>query len=153
MNLSDFDQSKYLAGRDLPEGGLVATIAGFEIVDLKDGSKKPAVKFLQGVKPLLLNKTNRGRLAKIFGTDDTQAMVGQRIAVYYDPDVSFGGETVGGLRVRAAPAASRPAAGETASGPQPVGSVLPQPGAINPATGKPYGFQAQTKELDDEIPF
>lgn len=102
MNLNDFNSSKYLGKGDVPQSGLNLTIASFGIEEMKkDGEKKPYCTFVQqGVKPMLLNKSNRSRLESIFGTDDTGAMIGRQVNVFNDPMVEFGGQVVGGLRIR-----------------------------------------------------
>lgn len=109
MNLNDFNSSKYLGKGDVPQSGLNLTIAGFGIEEMKkDGEKKPYCTWVQvGVKPMLLNKSNRSRLESIFGTDDTGAMIGRQVNVFNDPMVEFGGQLVGGLRIR--PLATGPA--------------------------------------------
>jgi hypothetical protein len=109
MNLNDFNSSKYLGKNDVPASGLNLTLAGFGIEEMKkDGEKKPYCTFVQvGIKPLLLNKSNRTRLEAIFGTDDTGAMIGRQVNVFNDPMVEFGGQVVGGLRIR--PVANTPA--------------------------------------------
>jgi hypothetical protein len=100
MKFSELSSSKYLAKTDVPAQGINLTIASFSLVQLDDG-KKPAMAFLEAnVKPLLLNATNRNRLTDMFGTDDSQQMIGQRVNVYNDPNVEMGGKLVGGLRVR-----------------------------------------------------
>lgn len=100
MKFSDLDNSKYLSKKDVPDTGLDLTIAGFELVQLKDG-QKPAMSFREpGVKPMLVNKTNRNRLSQLFKTDESRNMVGRQINVWHDPNVEMGGELVGGLRVR-----------------------------------------------------
>ena len=104
MDLNDFTQSKYLAGKDVPLTGLTLTIAGFDIAQLQDGTSKPAMRFLQaGIKPMLLNRTNRDFLVISFGTSQTEALIGQRVGVFFDLTVKGPtGAKVGGLRLRAA---------------------------------------------------
>ena len=161
MNLNDFNQSKYLAGRELPEGGLDLVIGGFDIVKLQDGTSKPAMSWTNpAIKPMLLNKTNRLRLEVMFRTSQTEALIGQRVGVFFDRMVQGpNGDMVGGLRLRPA--------GQT-----PTGSGVPlqnppppyQPGhQPNPARQVATGFQpqpAQPQTLQDvvgdwtqEVPF
>jgi hypothetical protein len=104
MNLNDFNQSKYLAGRELPEGGLDLVIGGFDVVKLNDGTSKPAMSWTNpSVKPMLLNRTNRLRLEVIFRTSQTEALIGQRVGVFFDRMVQGpSGDMVGGLRLRPA---------------------------------------------------
>jgi hypothetical protein len=64
-------------------------------------------------------------MSKACGSDDTDDWIGKQIVVFVDENVSFGGELVGGLRIRkhkqAAPVAPRaaPRAAATAGGPPP----------------------------------
>jgi hypothetical protein len=104
VNLQDFNQSKYLAGKELPEGGLDLVIGGFDIVKLQDGTSKPAMSWTNpAIKPMLLNKTNRMRLEVIFRTSQTEALIGQRVGVFFDRMVQGpNGDMVGGLRLRPA---------------------------------------------------
>ena len=127
MNLQDFNQSKYLAGRELPEGGLDLVIGGFDVVKLNDGTSKPAVSWTNpAIKPMLLNKTNRLRLEVLFRTSQTEALIGQRVGVYFDRMVQGpNGDMVGGLRLRPA--------GQT-----PTGSGVP---LQNPPPPYQPGFQ------------
>ena len=153
MNLNDFNQSKYLAGRELPEGGLDLVIARFESVVLNDGTSKPAVHWSNpAIKPMLLNKTNRMRLEALFRTSQTEALIGQRVGVFFDRMVvGPTGEMVGGLRLR--PANTVPAA--------PLGY---QPGhQPNPAAGvvrerlqppvPPQTVQDVAGDWTQEVPF
>jgi hypothetical protein len=104
MNLNDFNNSKYLAKTDVPEHGMTLTIAGFGIEEMRDGTKKPWVSWVQpGWKPMLLNKINRSRLASICSTDQTEAMIGKQVQVFTDPMVEMSGQVVGGLRIRPVP--------------------------------------------------
>ncbi len=48
---------------------------------------------------MLLNKTNLRLLASMLG-DDTDDWRGHEVEVYHDPSISYGGQLVGGLRVR-----------------------------------------------------
>jgi hypothetical protein len=100
MNLNDFSNSKFLSKSDVPEQGQVLTIAGFGIEEMRDKTRKPYVTWVEQVKPLLLNKTNRSRLEVICGTSQTEAMVGRKVVVFNDPLVEMSGQVVGGLRIR-----------------------------------------------------
>jgi len=157
MNLQDFNQSKYLAGRELPEGGLDLVIGGFDVVKLNDGTSKPAMSWTNpSVKPMLLNRTNRLRLEVIFRTSQTEALIGQRVGVFFDRMVQGpNGDMVGGLRLRPA--------GQGIQQPQ-AGVQTFTPGhQPNPARQVATGFQpqpAQPQTLQDvvgdwtqEVPF
>lgn len=127
MDLNALNNSKFLAKGDVGEAGRVLTIAGFGFETLKDGEPpKLVVKFIEGGKPLVCNKTNRNRLIAAMGTSNTDQMIGRKIEVFFDPMVEYGGQLVGGLRIR-----PHQAAAEAARAP------------INPATGLPYTPAAQ----------
>jgi hypothetical protein len=71
---------------------------------MRDDSEKPCISFVeQDYLPLLLNATNRNRLIAIFGTGETDELVGRKIRVYNDPMVEFGGKVVGGVRIGKVP--------------------------------------------------
>lgn len=136
MNLNDFSKSNYLSGKDLPPDGLVLTVAKFDVIDMKDGTRKPAVFWQEGhMKPLLLNKTNRTRLTAIFRSDDTQRMIGQKVGVFFDANVEMAGEIVGGLRIRAA----------VQNNPQAVPNIIANAMATLPSV--------QVKYDDADVPF
>ena len=175
MNLNDFNQSKYLAGRELPEGGLDLTIAGFEICKMQDGTSKPAVLWTTpGMKPMLLNKTNRLRLEVIFRTAETTALIGQRVGVFFDRMVQGpNGDMVGGLRLRPAGYVPAPVPAGTipqhvadaiseqqrgwapvapATPPAPTGLELAQLRAAQALQAKQVG-PAGADPFDQEVPF
>lgn len=103
MKASDLTPSKYLRQSDVEPAKLV-TITGVEKVKFDQGGEskvKWAMSFRELDKPLLLNKTNINRTVKAVGTDDVEDWVGRKIVLYFDPDVEFGGDIVGGIRIRA----------------------------------------------------
>jgi len=101
MNFDDLKTSKYLAQKDVPDSGLDLTIAGFEMVTMKDNAQKVVVSWREpGVKPMIVNATNRNRLTALCKTSESRNMVGHRVNVYTDTTVEMGGEIVGGLRIR-----------------------------------------------------
>jgi hypothetical protein len=70
--------------------------------EAKDGRPAEPAKWVitfEGERCLGLNKTNLALVARWFGKRPS-AWVGQRITVYRDDSISFGGRLVGGLRVR-----------------------------------------------------
>ena len=54
-----------------------------------------------------LNKTNLATLIEAFGKDTTR-WVGQQVVLYVNPDVSYHGKMLGGVRIRADVAATAP---------------------------------------------
>ena len=56
--------------------------------------------FMEPVKPMILNKTNSKTIEKLLKTPYIEDWAGHKITLYVDPNVRFGGEITGGLRVR-----------------------------------------------------
>ncbi len=117
-NINQMVQSKYLKTSDVPDP-VIVTIAGVKQVNVaKDGDApemKWVIKFKEFAIPMVLNSTNIHIAAKVLGSDETNDWKGKEIILYTDPNVSFGGQVVGGLRFRGqekAPvkAAAKPAA-------------------------------------------
>jgi hypothetical protein len=106
VNLSDLKSSKYLKRSDVGPGVLV-TIQKVELADVaREGAEpemKPALWFDELDKPMVLNSTNGQIIANITGqeNDIEHNWLGTRIVLYDDPNVSYGGKLVGGIRVRA----------------------------------------------------
>jgi len=102
-NIKEMIPSNYLKQSDFPEDFIV-TVRGVEKKNIaQDG--KPAdykwlAKFAEFDKPMVLNPTNIQLMAKACGSDDTDGWMGKQVIVYVDENVSFGGEIVGGLRIR-----------------------------------------------------
>jgi hypothetical protein len=67
----------------------------------EDIDMKWLVKFKEFTKPMVLNSTNIQLLSKATGAESTEEAIGKQVIVYVDPNVSFGGKLVGGLRIKA----------------------------------------------------
>lgn len=101
--VSDMIESKYLKQSDAPDPVIVTVTKVGRINIAKDGDQpdeKWAVRFKEFNKPMILNSTNIKLLEKACGSDDTDQWVGREVVVYTDDSVSFGGQIVGGLRIR-----------------------------------------------------
>jgi hypothetical protein len=102
--ISEMRESKFLKKEDVGRGAL-GTIASCTQHNVAMEGAAPEMKWCLGFqeldKPLVLNSTNIQLCAQICGSDDTDHWVGKRIVLYTDPNVSFGGKLVGGIRVRA----------------------------------------------------
>lgn len=102
-NINEMVQSKYLKQVDVPDP-LIVTVQGVKQVNMAKEDEAPeykwAIKFRELDKPMVLNSTNIHVAAKVFGSDHTDAWKGKEIILYTDPNVSFGGQVVGGLRFR-----------------------------------------------------
>jgi hypothetical protein len=97
-------ESKFLKQSDIGAGALM-TVTGCERYNVAKEGAEPELKwcltFQENDKPLVLNSTNIQICERVFGSDDTDHWVGKKIVLYVDPNVSYGGKVVGGIRVRA----------------------------------------------------
>jgi len=126
---SEMRESKFLKQSDVGAGVLM-TVAGCSQHNVAQQGAEPEMKwcleFHESEKPLVMNATNIQLCERIFGADDTDEWTGKKVVLYTDPNVSYAGKIVGGVRVRA-----------------------PKKGA-----GVPKPVQLPAEELDDsEIPF
>jgi len=149
MDLAALDQSKYLGKNDIPDDGIILTIASFDMVQMNKGDPdKLCIHWREpGVKPMLINKTNRTRLRSMFRSDESRNMVGKQVAVWNDPNVEYGGQIVGGLRLRAV-AQPTPV--------QPPAAVAAEVQRVtSPTVGPDPALKAKLAAggFDDEIPF
>lgn len=101
--ISEMLASNWLKKEDLsdPVGGETFTIKRVteELVGADQQSKWALHWKERDVMPMLLNKTNLRLLASMLG-DDTDDWIGKEVEVYHDPTIAYGGQLVGGLRVR-----------------------------------------------------
>jgi hypothetical protein len=103
---SDLDQaygSKFLSAADVGTRKIRTRIAKVRKAELRviDGTKR--VKFVLHFedidKPMVLNATNKNELVKRLGRNPAK-WIGALVGIFVDPEVEFGGKTVGGLRLR-----------------------------------------------------
>ena len=156
MNFDDLKTSKYLAQKDVPDAGLDLTVAGFELVTMKDNAQKVVMSFREpGVKPMIVNATNRNRLTALCKSPESRNMIGHRVNVFSDPTVEMGGELVGGLRIRpcsaqgAGPAVTTPPVAGVS--PDALQAALKLLQARADAAAKPG--PAGKDPFDQEVPF
>jgi hypothetical protein len=101
---SDMRESKFLKKEDVGRG-MLATITGCIQKNVaKEGADpehKWCLTFREIDKPLVLNSTNVQLCEAICGSDDTDDWIGKTIVLYTDPNVSYQGKLIGGIRVRA----------------------------------------------------
>ena len=104
-----FDTEKYtknpfIKGADLPEGEkVVVTIKSAEEVTFpQSGDIVPVLEFLELEQKLTLNKTRIKKCIELLG-DDTDAWIGQRIALF-QVDVNYQGQAMFSVAVGKAPA-------------------------------------------------
>jgi hypothetical protein len=97
--VSDMIVSKFLRKEDFDEDR-VMTIKNVKLEDMPgdSGDQKWVLYFREDAKGMALNVTTIRVLEKAFG-DDSDKWIGNRVKVYVDPNVSFGGKIVGGLRL------------------------------------------------------
>ena len=113
--IGEMIESKYLKQSDIGNEEVPVTVMGVKKVNVARDDEDPeyrwTVAFKDFAKPMVLNVTNLKRLAKALG-DDTDDWNGRQVCLYVDPDIEFGGNVVGGLRIKAlrSPAAKARAA-------------------------------------------
>lgn len=102
MNINEMIESKYLKQSDVPDP-VIVTIHSLKKVNVARDDEDPdyrwTVKFAEFPKPMVLNVTNIRRCAKAHGNDN-EDWLGKQMELYTDPDIEFGGNIVGGLRLR-----------------------------------------------------
>src|SRR5947209_3260144 len=104
MNISQIRDSKYLKKEDVDPPKLVTikTITEENVaMEGRPEDLKYALHFDELDKPMILNSTNAQLIAKALGSEETDEWSGQQIVLNNDPNDSFGGKLVGGIRVRA----------------------------------------------------
>ena len=103
-NVDDLKQSRFLSKRDVASPILV-TIKGYEQTNVARQMDEPDMRYVlyfqEDYKPMTLNITNGQLIAAITGSKELDDWVGRKIVLFFDPNVSFGGELVGGIRCRA----------------------------------------------------
>jgi hypothetical protein len=106
MLIDQLYPSRFLRCSDLNGKPMCVTIAGLKREDV-GGEAKVIVSFTNGVKALILNKTN-AKIAKVLG-DETTGWRGKAITLV-PAQVDFRGDIVDAIRVRAAPPQQSPTA-------------------------------------------
>ena len=120
---SDMRESKFLKQSDVGAGALGTIEDCIQMNVAKEGADhemKWCLTFAEIDKPLVLNSTNIQLCEKIFGSDNTDEWRGKQIVLYTDPNVSYGGKLVGGIRVRAKKTKTATVAAPVASAPDPI---------------------------------
>lgn len=98
---SEMVQSKFMRKEDIDDDTRV-TIKGVKLEDMgQQGSAEQrwVVYFKEFPKGMVLNVTTIRVLEAAFG-DDSDMWIGKPCLLYVDPNVSFQGRVVGGLRIR-----------------------------------------------------
>lgn len=141
MNIALLKDSKFLKKEDCGPGILVTIRELTQENVAKEGAPeelKWALHFEETDKPMILNNTNGQIIASITGSPETDDWAGHKIVLFSDPNVSFGGKLIGGIRARA-PKVKQPAA------------PMPKP-ATKPAT-KPAPVDPGPEPGADDVPY
>lgn len=110
--ISEMRESKFLKKEDVGRGTLgTITRCDQQNVAMEGAGQelKWCLHFRELEKPLVLNSTNIQLCAQICGSEDTDYWVGKTLVLYTDPNVSYQGKLIGGIRVRAPKPGSVPA--------------------------------------------
>lgn len=130
MHISQIKQSKFLTRADVNPAILVIIKSVAQDNVAKEGEPaemKYCLTFSNCAKPMVLNNTNAQIIAQILKSEETDDWVGKQIVLYDDPNVSFGGKLVGGIRVRAPRIKPVQARAKPAPAPAPVAEPEPEP--------------------------
>ena len=102
-NINQMIESKYLKQSDV-DGETEVTIVKIGQLNVAREDQEPeikwAIRFQEFKKPMVLNSTNLQLLAKACESEESEDWIGKKVVIYADPNVSFGGKLVGGLRVK-----------------------------------------------------
>jgi len=129
-NISVLKTSRFLKKEDCDPPILVTIKSVDEENVAKEGAPEEprwCIHFVETDKPMVLNSTNGQIIAKFSGKDDTDHWAGIKVVLFHDPNVSFGGKLIGGIRVRAP--------------------------KINPAKPAPAPAPVPTEPAEDDVPF
>lgn len=88
-----------------PGKDMVLTVSGVAQEPVSDEKGKTELCMVihwrePGAKPLICNKTNAKAIEKLVGSPYIEDWPGHRLQLYIDPNVRFGRERVGGVRIR-----------------------------------------------------
>ena len=100
MNLDEMLPSKYLKQADVKHPTIVTVKDVVRESVGRDNDPKWCLYTRELDKPMTLNRTNLKRLAATTGSNTLEHWIGKRVEIFVDPNVEFGGDIVGGLRLR-----------------------------------------------------
>lgn len=144
-HISQMKDSKFLKKEDCGRGILVTVKSVHEENVAKEGASpemKWCITFHEQEKPMILNSTNAQIIANITGSDVTEGWTGKKIVLYSEPNITYGGKLVGGIRARA-PRNQPPAPSQ----PQPTPRPAPAADKFAPE------HQGDAFECEDDIAF
>ena len=97
-------ESKFLKKEDVGEDGTIVTVGSVTRVNVAMQGDAPeyrwTMQFDEFDKPMVLNSTNIKLAEKIFRSDDTDDWIGKKLICYNDPNITFGKDIVGGIRLK-----------------------------------------------------
>lgn len=128
MHISQLKDSKFLKKEDVGTGVLVTIRDCKEFNVSLPGApeeQKFGLIFDELEKPLILNSTNGNILAAITGSETSDGWIGAKVVLFTDPNISFQGRLVGGVRIRAPKNQSAKAPPRHAPAPEPVAAAGP----------------------------
>lgn len=101
----EFFKGEYLSYYDLVGGDETVTISEMkhETVTGPGGKKddKLVARFTNpDILPMVMNVTNSKTITELYGTNKPAEWTGKSVVLFADPNVSRGGEMVGGIRIR-----------------------------------------------------
>jgi hypothetical protein len=144
MNIKQMKSSNFLKKEDVGAGALV-TVRGVTQENVAMPGAEEELKWCLVVaefeKPMVLNATNSQLIAAALGSEETDDWAGKKIVLYNDPNVSYAGKLIGGIRVRAPrnqPAPPPNVGFRSKSASQIPGGLLPTPEEIAGADDIPY---------------
>ena len=102
-NYRTYSDSAYLRKEDFPqpETLTIDEVREEEVTAPGNKPKRKLVLYFKGMdKGLVLNQANGDALFEMTGHEDPEKWVGQGVEVYHDPNVTYAGKRVGGIRLR-----------------------------------------------------
>jgi len=102
-HISEMKESKFLRKEDVGKGLLVTIANCVKQNTAMEGAPREdkwCLLYRELEKPHVLNMTNANICAQVFGSEDTDDWIGKQIVLYVDPNVSYGGKIIGGIRMR-----------------------------------------------------
>jgi hypothetical protein len=155
-HISALKESKFLTKEDCGRGILV-TIRDCQHLNVaKDGTvavMKWCLLFNESVKPLVLNMTNAQLIAGICGSENTEDWTGHKIVLYHEPNVEFGGDIIGGIRVRAPRNQSAKPPAAPPAPPRQTMAAQSVPLGNNVPNGDTEHGHRDDRHYEDDIPF
>ena len=97
--LHEMIPSKYLTKHDL-DIPRTLTIKDIILNQFNDGQKKWIIHFYETTKIMTLNSTNLKLLASILNSENSDDWINKRISVYFDPEIMYKAQRVGGIRFK-----------------------------------------------------